>query len=83
MNSDEAYISRVLQPILRPALYPVSPANAQTGKLNSDGSLNTNVSDGLAPPYIWVRFGEDRAAVPILSKIRDGITRDRRLRHPH
>lgn len=72
MNSDEAYISRVLESLFSGLRYTRYRTDAQTGKLNSDGTLNTDVSDGLAAPYIWVRFGEDRAAVPVLSKIRDG-----------
>jgi hypothetical protein len=72
VNSDEAYISRVLESLFSGLRYTRYRTDAQTGKLNADGTLNTDVSDGLAPPYIWVRFGEDRAAVPVLSKIRDG-----------
>ena len=72
MNSDEAYISRVLESLFSGLRYTRYRTDAQTGKLNADGTLNTDVSDGLAAPYIWVRFGEDRAAVPVLSKIRDG-----------
>ena len=38
---------------------------ATTGKLNADGSLNPNATDGLPDGYIWLRFGEDRSAAVV------------------
>lgn len=44
--------------------------DAVTGKLDSSGSLIADATQGLPPNYIWVRLGDDRTAVPMLSKIR-------------
>jgi len=70
MNEDMLYIARALETLFSGVRYTNYRTDAQTGKLNADGSINTSVSEGLAAPYVWVRFGTDRAAVPIISKIR-------------
>ena len=44
--------------------------DAVTGKLDSSGNLIADATQGLPPNYIWVRLGDDRTAVPMLSKIR-------------
>ena len=44
--------------------------DAVTGKLDSSGNLIADATQGLQPNYIWVRLGDDRTAVPMLSKIR-------------
>lgn len=40
---------------------------AKTGKLNTDGTVNTNVQDGLSAPYIWVRVNGTSEAVPAVN----------------
>jgi hypothetical protein len=41
----------------------VAIRDARTGKLNSDGTINSDVREGLDHPYIWVRPGSQRAEV--------------------
>lgn len=35
------------------------------GRLDADGNLDADVTAGLAACYVWVRFGDDRAAAPV------------------
>ena len=40
---------------------------ARLGKLNSDGSINPNVSDGLSDGYVWIRLSNERAETRALN----------------
>jgi hypothetical protein len=41
--------------------------DGRTGKLNSDGSVNSDVTEGLTHPYIWVRPSNTRQQVRALN----------------
>lgn len=70
MNNDMAYIARMLGELFSGLRYTNWRPDVQTGKLDDTGALLSDVSVGLPAGYIWVRLGADRAAVPMLSRIR-------------
>ncbi|MBK8035289.1 MAG: hypothetical protein IPK17_38455 [Chloroflexi bacterium] len=67
---DLLYIKEVFATIFSSIRYTNWRTNAVTGKLDDNGDLIPDAAQGLANNYIWVRLGDDRTAVPMLSKIR-------------
>lgn len=70
MLNDLAFIRQAFETIFKSLRYTNYQTNAVTGKLDSSGDLITDATQGLAANYIWVRLGNDRTAIPMLSKIR-------------
>lgn len=70
MFNDLAYIKQAFEMIFKSLRYSNYRLDAVTGKLDSSGNLIADATQGLQPNYIWVRLGDDRTAVPMLSKIR-------------
>lgn len=70
MFNDLAYIKQAFEMIFKSLRYTGYRTDAITGKLDSSGNLIADATQGLPANYIWVRLGDDRTAVPMLSKIR-------------
>jgi len=68
--NDVAYIKQTFEMIFKSLRHSNYRTDAVTGKLDGSGNLIADATQGLPANYIWVRLGDDRTAVPMLSKIR-------------
>lgn len=58
--------------LLRASITYDPPREAVTGKLNSNGTVNQNPTDGLDHPYMWVRIGGSREE----TRVKNLVVRD-------